>query len=174
MKGINKVILVGHLGKDPDVQYLEGNICLAKFPLATSDSYKDKSGNKIDQTEWHNIVLWRGLAEIAEKYVRKGSFVYLEGKIETRSYEKDGVTKYYTQIVGRNLMMLDKKGESPIESEPKDIAEQADNISPAPEHSESEIKDGGQTEAAAMDSQTSETSASPSTEGEKVADDLPF
>ena len=94
MRGINKVILVGHLGKDPEVQYLEGGICLAKFPLATSDSYKDKSGNKVDQTEWHNIVLWRGLAEIAEKYVRKGSLVYLEGKIETRSYEKDGVTKY--------------------------------------------------------------------------------
>ena len=80
MKGVNKVILVGNLGKDPEVQYLENNLCIAKFSLATSDSYKDKDGNRVDQTEWHNVVLWRGLAEVAEKYLKKGSRIYLEGK----------------------------------------------------------------------------------------------
>ena len=111
MRGVNKVILVGNLGKDPEVQYLESGTCVAKFPMATTESYKDKAGNRVDQTEWHNIVLWRGLAEIAEKYLKKGSALYLEGKIKTRSWDdKDGNKKYITEIVGDNFIMLDKKG----------------------------------------------------------------
>ena len=112
-KGIDKVILVGNLGKDPEVQYLEGGVAVAKFPLATTESYKNKQGERVDQTEWHNVVLWRGLAEVAEKYVKKGSRVYVEGKIRTRSYDdKDGNKKWFTEIVGDNMVMLDSRGEN--------------------------------------------------------------
>lgn len=113
MAGINKVILVGNLGKDPEVKYLEGGVAIAKFPLATTETIKDKSGNKQEQTEWHNIVLWRGLAEIAEKYLRKGQTVYIEGKIRSRSYDdKDGNKRYITEIVGETMQMIGKKPES--------------------------------------------------------------
>lgn len=107
MAGVNKVILVGNLGKDPEVRYLDGGVAVANFPLATTETYKDKSGNRVDQTEWHNVVLWRGLAEITEKYLKKGSQVYIEGKLRTRSYDdKDGVKKYTTEIVADNMTML--------------------------------------------------------------------
>ncbi|HET6244191.1 MAG: single-stranded DNA-binding protein [Bacteroidetes bacterium] len=110
MAGINKVILIGNLGKDPEVRYLEGGIAVAKFPLATSETIKDKNGNKIDQTEWHNVVLWRGLAEVAEKFLKKGSTVYIEGKIKSRSWEdKEGNKRFITEIIGDNLTMLNKK-----------------------------------------------------------------
>mgnify|MGYP006179631983 CR=1 FL=1 len=107
MAGVNKVILVGNLGKDPEVRYLDGGVAVANFPLATSESYKDKSGNRIDQTEWHNVVLWRGLAEITEKYLKKGSQVYIEGKIRSRSWDdKEGVKRYTTEIVADNMTMI--------------------------------------------------------------------
>lgn len=109
MAGINRVILVGNLGKDPEVMTFENGVKKATFSLATSESYKNKEGVKVDQTEWHNIVLWRGLAEIAEKYLTKGKQIYLEGKIKTRSYEQDGVKKYITEIYGDNLTMLGGK-----------------------------------------------------------------
>ncbi|MBE0639790.1 MAG: single-stranded DNA-binding protein [Bacteroidales bacterium] len=109
MAGVNKVILVGNLGKDPEVLTFENGVKKAAFSLATSESYKDKDGNKVDQTEWHNVVLWRGLAEIAEKYLRKGNSIYLEGKIKTRSYELNGVKKYITEIYGDTMQMLGKK-----------------------------------------------------------------
>lgn len=109
MKGINKVTLVGNLGKDPEVRYLEDGTCIAKFSLATTDSYKNKNGEKVEQTEWHNIVLWRGLAEIAEKYLSKGKTIYLDGKIKSRSWEdKEGNKKYITEIYGDNLLMFDR------------------------------------------------------------------
>lgn len=110
MSGVNKVILVGRLGKDPDVRHLESGAAVANFPIATSETYKDKNGNKVEQTEWHNIVLWRGLAEIAEKYLQKGKMVYIEGKLRTRSWEKEGVTRYTTDVVGDQMTMLDSKG----------------------------------------------------------------
>ncbi|WKV13510.1 single-stranded DNA-binding protein [Marivirga harenae] len=110
MSGVNKVILVGRLGKDPDVRHLESGAAVANFPIATSETYKDKNGNKVEQTEWHNIVLWRGLAEIAEKYLQKGKMVYIEGKLRTRSWEKEGVTRYTTEVVGDQMTMLDSKG----------------------------------------------------------------
>lgn len=107
MSGINKVILIGNLGKDPEIRRLESGVAVAKFSLATSESYKNREGNRIDQTEWHNIVLWRGLAEVAEKYLTKGKQVYIEGRIKTRSWEdKDGNKRYTTEIIGDNMTML--------------------------------------------------------------------
>ena len=110
MRSLNKVQLIGRLGKDPEIQRFENGGILAKFPLATSESYKDKTGNLVEQTEWHNVVAWRRLAEIAESYIRKGSAVYVEGKIRTRSWEdQNGNKKYMTEIVADNFIMLDKK-----------------------------------------------------------------
>ncbi len=112
MRGVNRVMLIGNLGKDPDIQFLEGNIGVAKFSLATTETYKDRSGKLISQTEWHTVVLWRGLAELAQKYLHKGSLVYIEGRLKTRSWEdKEGNKKFATEIVGDNLIMLDKKHE---------------------------------------------------------------
>jgi len=103
-------MLIGNLGKDPDVQYLEGNIGVAKFSLATTETFKDRTGKLISQTEWHTVVLWRGLAELAQKYLHKGSLVYIEGRLRTRSWEdKEGNKKFATEVVGDNLIMLDKK-----------------------------------------------------------------
>ncbi len=112
MAGINKVILIGNLGKDPDVIAFDNGVKKASFSLATTESYKNKEGNRVDQTEWHNIVLWRGLAEVAEKYLKKGHQIYLEGKIKTRMYEQDGVKKYITEIYGDNMTMLGSKRDS--------------------------------------------------------------
>ena len=110
MAGVNKAILIGNLGKDPEVRYLEGGTAVAKITLATTESYKDKTGKRVDQTEWHNIVLWRGLAEIAEKYLKKGMQIYIEGRIKTRSWDdKEGNKRYTTEIVGDNMTILGKK-----------------------------------------------------------------
>src|SRR5689334_18641838 len=110
MRGVNRVMLIGNLGKDPDVQFLEGNIGVAKFPLATTETFKDRSGKLVSQTEWHTVVLWRGLAELAQKYLHKGSLVYIEGRLRTRSWEdKEGNRKFATEVVGDNLIMLDKR-----------------------------------------------------------------
>ncbi|MEO5912408.1 MAG: single-stranded DNA-binding protein [Pelobium sp.] len=111
MSGINKVILVGHLGKDPEVRHLDGNVTVASFPLATSESY-NKDGKRIEQTEWHNIVMWRGLADVASKYLQKGKLVYIEGKLRTRSFEdKEGHKKYSTEVVAENFTMLGRKSD---------------------------------------------------------------
>jgi len=115
MRGVNRVMLIGNLGKDPDVQYLEGNIAVAKFPLATTETYKDRAGKLISQTEWHTVVLWRGLAELAQKYLHKGSLIYVEGRLRTRSWEdKEGNKKFATEIVGDNLIMLDKRNDGHV------------------------------------------------------------
>jgi len=111
MSGINKVILVGHLGKDPEVRYLEGGVSVASFPLATSESF-NKEGRKIEQTEWHNIVMWRGLADVAAKYLQKGKLVYIEGKLRTRLFEdKSGIKKYTTEVVAENFTILGRKSD---------------------------------------------------------------
>jgi single-strand DNA-binding protein len=108
---INKVILLGNVGKDPEIRYLDNNATVARFSLATSESYKNKSGEKVTNTEWHNIVVWRGLADIAEKYVRKGSQIYLEGKIRNRSWDdKDGNKRYTTEIDCDVLQLLGRPG----------------------------------------------------------------
>nr|WP_294943451.1 single-stranded DNA-binding protein [uncultured Mucilaginibacter sp.] len=109
MSGINKVILVGHLGKDPEVRHLEGGVAVASFPLATSETF-NKDGRKVEQTEWHNIVMWRGLADVAAKFLQKGKLVYIEGKLRTRSFEdKEGIKKYTTEVVAENFTMLGRK-----------------------------------------------------------------
>jgi len=111
MSGVNKVILVGRLGKDPEVRNLENGAAVANFTMATSESYKDKTtGEKKEITEWHYVVLWRGLAEISQRYLHKGDMVYIEGKLRTRSWEKEGVTRYTTEIVADNMTMLSTKG----------------------------------------------------------------
>ena len=110
MAGVNKVILIGNLGKDPEVRHLENGTAVANFPIATSESYKDKEGNRIDQTEWHNVVAWRKLAEIAESYLKKGSQIYLEGKLRTRSWDdQQGNNKYTTEVVADTFTMLGKR-----------------------------------------------------------------
>src|ERR1700712_1030812 len=112
MRGVNRVMLIGNLGKDPDIQFLEGNIAVAKFPLATTETYKDRNGKLISQTEWHTVVLWRGLAELAQKYLHKSSLVYIEGRLKTRSWEdKEHNKKFATEVIGDNLIMLDKRSE---------------------------------------------------------------
>lgn len=116
MSGINKVILVGHLGKDPEVRYLEGGVSVASFPLATTETF-NKDGRKVEQTEWHNIVLWRSLADVAAKYLQKGKLVYIEGKLRTRSFEdKEGVKKYTTEIVAENFTMLGRKSDFDVDT----------------------------------------------------------
>jgi len=116
MRGLNKVTLIGNVGKDPETQVLEGVNCVAKFTLATSESYKNDKGNKQTETEWHSIIAWRSLAEVAGKYLKKGSMVYVEGNIKTRSFEnKAGVKKYVTQIIADSLILLDKTNGKPSE-----------------------------------------------------------
>ena len=112
-RGLNKVLLIGHLGKDPELRYTPNGTAVCNFSLATSDSYKGDDGNWVDKTEWHNIVAWRKLAETCSNYLKKGSKVYLEGKLTTESYEKDGGDKrYITKIVINTMIMLDSKGGS--------------------------------------------------------------
>jgi len=112
MASINRVILIGNLGKDPEIRHTEGGIAVARFPIATSESFKDKAGNKQERTEWHNIVAWRGLAEIAEKYMKKGQSIYVEGKIRTNSYQdKEGIQRYSVEIVADNITMLGGRSE---------------------------------------------------------------
>ncbi len=125
--GINKVILVGNVGKDPEVKHLDKGVSVAKFSLATSETYK-KDNQKVTNTEWHNIVAWRGLAEVAEKYVKKGTPLYIEGKIRTRSWDdKDGNKRYTTEIVADTMQLLGQKhgGEetSSATDEPMNITE---------------------------------------------------
>lgn len=111
---VNKVILIGNLGKDPEVRHLENGAAVANFSIATSENYKDrKTGEKVSQTEWHNIVVWRGLADIAEKYLKKGDKVYIEGKLKTRSWQdQDGNNRYTTEVIADNLTMLGKSPEN--------------------------------------------------------------
>lgn len=107
---INKVILIGNLGKDPEMRYLEGNVAVAKFPVATNENYKDKAGEWQTNTEWHDVVAWRGNAERAEKQLHKGSLVYVEGKLSHRKYQdKDGNDRYVTEVVANVLRPLDRK-----------------------------------------------------------------
>lgn len=110
---VNKVILVGNVGKDPEVRHLDSGVAVANFPMATSETYTAKNGDKVTTTEWHNIVLWRGLAEVAEKYVTKGRQLYIEGKIKTRSYDdKEGNKRYITEVVADVMQMLGTKADN--------------------------------------------------------------
>jgi len=108
---INKVILLGNVGKDPEVKYFDNESSVANFSLATSETYTNKNGEKVTNTEWHNIQAWRGLAKVVEKYVKKGDLIYIEGRIKTRSYDdKDGNKKYVTEILADEMKMLGSRG----------------------------------------------------------------
>lgn len=110
MAGVNKVILLGNLGKDPEVRAIDNGRKVARFSLATTESYRNQQGEKVENTEWHNVVFWGPVTEVIEKYLKKGNSVYIEGKISNRSYDdKDGVKKYVTEIVGQNLTLLGGK-----------------------------------------------------------------
>jgi single-strand DNA-binding protein len=118
MAGVNKVILVGHLGRDPEVRTIDSGVKVARFSVATTESYKDKNGERKDVTEWHNVVCWRNLAEIAEKYLTKGKLVYIEGKLQTRSWEDNGAKRYATEVIASDFRMLGSKGDSSSSSAP--------------------------------------------------------
>ena len=108
---VNKVFLLGHVGKDPEIRHMDNNLVMARFTLATNERWI-KDGNKTEHTEWHNIVMWRGLAEIAEKYVRKGSLLYIEGRLRSRSYDdKDGIKRYVTEILADSMNLVGPKAE---------------------------------------------------------------
>ena len=144
---VNKVILIGRLGKDPEVRKINVTTTVCNFPLATNESYKNQDGTYTEQTEWHNIVMWRGVAERAERILKKGSTVFIEGKLKTRSWEdKDSNKRYTTEIVVENFQLLDKREPS--------AASQSTNP---------EIKTGSETTS------TTETVAEPTFD-----DDLPF
>ena len=115
--GINKVILAANLGQDPEVKYTAGGAAVTTLSLATSESWKDKdTGSDQEKTEWHRVVLWRRLAEIAGEYLKKGSKVYIEGQLQTRKWEQDGQTRYTTEVVGRDMQFLDSRGSSSSDS----------------------------------------------------------
>ena len=118
--GINKVIIVGNLGQDPEIKYTAGGAAVTTLSIATSDSWKDKdSGMDQERTEWHRVVLWRRLAEVAGEYLKKGSKVYIEGQLQTRKWEQEGQTRYTTEIIARDMQFLDSRGSSSNESTQK-------------------------------------------------------
>ena len=118
--GINKVIIVGNLGQDPEIKYTAGGAAVTTLSIATSDSWKDKdSGMDQERTEWHRVVLWRRLAEVAGEYLKKGSKVYIEGQLQTRKWEQEGQTRYTTEIIARDMQFLDSKGSSNTSSTQK-------------------------------------------------------
>lgn len=113
MAGVNKVILIGNLGRDPEMRHLDGGIARLNFSLATTESYRDKEGKRIEQTEWHNIVMWRAMAESAEKLLKKGMTIYLEGKLQTRNWnDKEGNKRQTTEIIGESFQILSKREQS--------------------------------------------------------------
>ena len=116
---INKVILVGNVGKDPDVRYFDNNEGVANFPLATTEpAFTTRDGKQVpERTEWHNITVRRGLVKVAESYIRKGTQLYIEGKLKTRSYDQDGVTKYITEVIAETLKLLGRKSDNPAMNE---------------------------------------------------------
>lgn len=117
MSSINKVILIGNVGKDPEIKSFEGGNKVANFSLATSEKFKDKNGQKQEKSEWHNIAIWGKLADVVERYVKKGDKIYLEGKLTTRSWEKDGEKKYMTEVVCNQMTMLGSRQSKQTESD---------------------------------------------------------
>lgn len=142
MAGVNKVILIGNLGIDPEVRTLESGVKVCRLSIATSESYTNKEGNRVEQTEWHSVTLWRGLAEIAEKYLTKGNKVYVEGKLRTRSYkDKDGVDRYSTEIVADNMQMLGGTASGETSSAPRSNPQSQPQQQPAMGSSETDNAD---------------------------------
>lgn len=138
---VNKVILVGNVGKDPEVRHLDKGVAVANFPLATSETYLAKNGEKVSTTEWHNIVVWRGLAEVAEKYVTKGRQLYIEGRLRTRSWDdKDGNKRYTTEIYGDVMQLLGRKDENGVTVPQSQINDSMDAVN-EPDFSQPEEDD---------------------------------
>ena len=140
---VNKVILIGNLGKDPEIRHLENGATVANFSIATSENYKDrKTGEKVSQTEWHNIVAWRGLAEIAEKFIKKGDKIYIEGKLKTRTWQdKEGNNRYSTEVITDNLTMLGSSGEVKLNSQVVNPPEKESKTVPEKEFSSPDEND---------------------------------
>jgi len=162
---VNKIILIGNVGKEPEVKYYDNGVSVANFSVATTErGYTAANGTQVpERTEWHNIVLWRGLAEIAEKYVHKGSKIYIEGKIRTRSYDdQQGVKRYVTEVWGDNLELLDRKPDSG----------QA-NRSPLPPEPPLVAAPATQTNQPVTTQSSEQTDSTPPLQGEE-GDDLPF
>lgn len=158
---VNKVILVGNVGKDPEVHFIESNVAVARFPLATSETYRSKDGERVTTTEWHNIVLWRGLAEVADKFVKKGSQLFIEGKIRTRSYDdRDGNKRYITEIIADNMQMLGKKGDNTGSDASKENQEEDSQVTARAKPEKSNTGN--------------ETNEDPFVTGGEDNDDLPF
>lgn len=148
MSGINKVILVGRLGKNPEIRTLENGVKRAAFTMATSEIRRDKDGNRTELTEWHNIICWRNLAEVAEKYLNKGKQIYLEGRIRTRSWEDNGQKRYITEIEANTIEMLGAKNEGDNQT-----------VNPVTNHT---------------DASSQNTITEPTFPPEETSDDLPF
>ncbi|HIA37143.1 MAG TPA: single-stranded DNA-binding protein [Flavobacteriales bacterium] len=142
MAGVNKVILIGNLGKDPEVKYLESKVPVAKFPVATNETWKDRNGEKKEHTEWHNVVLWRGLAEISEKYLQKGDRVYIEGRLRTRSWDdKDGNKRYTTDVIADNMTMLTERKDNSQASNDTTIIDENPSENPSENPPENPVND---------------------------------
>ena len=138
---VNKVILVGNVGKDPEVRHLDKGVSVANFPLATTETYLAKNGEKVSTTEWHNIVVWRGLAEVTEKYVTKGRQLYIKGRLRTRSWDdKDGNKRYTTEIYADVMQLLGKKDDNGVPSQPSPASESFEKVS-EPDFSQPEEDD---------------------------------
>lgn len=150
---INKVILLGLVGKDPQVRYLESGTAVATFPLATSESYKNKNGERVTTTQWHNIVVWRRQAEIVEQYVRKGSELYIEGKIRSRSWQgEDGIKRYVTEIVA-NEITLGRRPASESQNQQQETQEEENTPATSNDTQEKESKSTADTNQTADTSQ---------------------
>ncbi len=180
---VNKVILVGNVGKDPETRYLDESTAITKFPMATSETYKNKSGERVSNTEWHNIVLWRGLAQVAEKYVKKGTQIYIEGRIKTRSYDDaDGNKKYITEIVGDQMQLLgrrpdDAEGGQAQQSQPAQNQAAVQNQSPVENKNPVENPSPAQNQSPAQSQSPAQDKTSaddPFDGGDNGPDDLPF
>lgn len=153
MAGVNKVILIGNLGKDPEIRYLDNGNAVANVTLATTERYRDRNGNQVENTEWHDLEMWDGLAKIAEQYLQKGKTIYVEGKIKTDSWQDEqGNKKYRTRIRVQNMTMLGSPGGAPESGRPAQVQPQPARETPAP---------------------ATETPAAPQQEG-TGSDDLPF
>jgi len=175
---VNKVILVGNVGKDPETRYLDESTAITKFPMATSETYKNRQGERVSTTEWHNVVLWRGLAQVAEKYVKKGTQIYIEGRIKTRSYDDaEGNKKYITEIVGDQMQLLGRKpdedgaqgsagGQTPS-TEQTSSTEQTPSTGQAPAEGQAPAQNQAPDKGPA-------TSSDPFDGGDDGPDDLPF
>ena len=140
---INKVTLIGHLGKDPEVRYLDKDRVVANLTIATNERYNDRNGNRVETTEWHNLEMWDGLAKVAEKYLKKGSLVYVEGKLKTEEWEKDGIKRYTTRIRVTTMNMMDRASSSPNDASNSPNQESSQSVTKQNEDAIESIIDGG-------------------------------